>query len=357
MALSNMRRILLVFLWAGFLHAAALHAQATPPSVTLTEERDFGFGCPVAAASEPGTTVFWVLMDNCFYNRYSLHALDLFTGEPLRDPLPLPEIDGNLYLVDSTFASTLTFSSNGELLLMANNSDTYEIVTFIVDTQTGSVTVGAQTDAAHNALVITYSEFIETTHYSHDRAYAVVFDELDTDILDMTTETLLFTVDALPTGIAFSADNQRVYLNLLDDPEDFENYNTTLSIYSLPDGALISSLPLRVSGLYPSPDDRYLVYSPNDGEMSVIDLETGVSSPVINIDEGPSRVQTCLNTGNSTGDAEFTRDGEFPIRGVAWLPDNDGFFTVNTYGGDGAGGGVPCIFDTSRLRVYSLSGG
>lgn len=352
-----MQRWIGLLLGVLFVFSGGMLAQSDAPQIALVEEHDIGFRCPVAALIEPETTVLWVLMNSCFSANYSLHAYDLFTREPLREPLALPEIDGDRYFVEGYFANPLAFSASGDLLVTASDVDTYYLTTFTVDLETGSVTTDAQADSALNALLSQFGEYLELTFFSHDRAYALAFDEGGTDVVDLADESLLFTVEGQAVGTAFSADNQRLYVSLLDEPDNYENYDTTLNTYSLPGGELINSLPLRVSGVYPSPDERYLVYQPNDGEMSVIDLETGISSPTITIDEGQSRVLTCLNTGSDVSDVDFTRDGRFPIMGLQWLPDSTGFITANTYGGDGAGGGVGCIFDYSRLRVYSLSGG
>ncbi len=142
---------------------------------------------------------------------------------------------------------------------------------------------------------------------------------------------------------------------MLDEPDNYDNYNSKLFIYSLPDGAVEESIALPTPFIYSSPDGRYLAIQTGDSQVGFVELATGNLSPTLPINEKEEQVLKCLNSGKDLSDVDFTKSGSLPIKRLQWLPDGAGFITTNTYSGQAVGGGSVCYLDYSRLRQYSVA--
>jgi hypothetical protein len=94
-----------------------------------------------------------------------------------------------------------------------------------------------------------------------------------------------------------------------------------------------------------------------DDQIAVMDLAGNLTSEPVAIFEEPRHATICANDGRDISDVDFTVSGRLTLVDVDWLPDSSGFFTVNSYGGEGAGGGRLCLFNYSRLRQYTVAGG
>ena len=143
---------------------------------------------------------------------------------------------------------------------------------------------------------------------------------------------------------SFSADGEHLDVILINDPEAVNDFSSTLLIYSLPDGALLQQYSVPSSAIWVSPDEAYAAvqfFSNNIGEKSelaVIDLESGVTSPVSNLLEAPAPVTTCLNNGNDVSDIGYMTSGYLTLASLHWLPDSSGVVLSLSYNGEGAGG-------------------
>ena len=189
--------------------------------------------------------------------------------------------------------------------------------------------------------------------------------ETSLHVLDVQAETEIVEIPVeggTDRALAsFSADGEHLDVILFNDPEDVNDFSSTLLIYSLPDGALLQQYSVPSSAIWVSPDEAYAAvqfFSNNIGEQSelaVIDLESGVTSPVSNLLEAPAPVTTCLNNGNDVSDIGYMTSGYLNMASLHWLPDSSGVVLSLSYNGDGAGGdGGSCIFNYSRLRTYSV---
>ncbi len=354
---QNFRRMVIIGLCCVLLQGVIAFAQDSGLDFSLDAEHDIGFECPVSTAIQPGTEVLWVLMDNCGGNKFSLHAYDLNSGEPVGDsPVIVDTIDGNRYSVDS-WGNPLTFVDDQTLHLAATDStNDYSYAGFMIDLVTGKATTTPDDDSRINDLLAGFGGYAMSMIYSRDHKLAITSDDVTYYVLDLTEGTVLFEIES-PGGIYgnFSADSQQLYFTVLDEPDNYDNYNSKLFIYSLPDGAVEESIALVTPFVYPSPDGRYLAIQTGDSQVGFVELATGNMSPLLAIDEEGGRALKCLNSGKDLSDVDFTKSGSLPIKGLQWLPDGAGFITVNTYSGQAVGGGSVCYLDYSRLRQYSVA--
>jgi len=330
-------------------------AQAQDAGLTLISEVDIGTDCPVSSAIQPETEVMWVLMDNCGGYRYYLQAYDR-SGTALDQPtIPVDDIDGDLYDVFS-FGETVAFTPDGMLQIMAVQKDEDEFTRFQVDMASGTVTSDEAEDI--NAVLRQYSEFPAfATTFNNDHTRAVVGDDAPMKIVDLSSGEALFEVDLPGSLFVFSEDGQRLYVNAPVEPENYENFDSTLFVYSLPDGAVIQTLNLPLSTPFPSADGRFIaieIASPEAGneQLAVVNGETGAISAALPISVPSTKAMTCYNTGQNISDLDFTASGRLSIRGLVWLPDNAGFLTFDAY--DGTQTNTGCIFEYSRLRQYRV---
>ncbi len=345
--------LLLMLVWGQF-----VTAQDTSLNLTLAAEHNIGFDCPEASAVQPNSGVMWVLMSNCGGNRFSLMKFDLESGQPLSESaIPLDEIDGKLYYLDS-FVNPMGFTGENTLEITFSDSETYLPVRFEVDVDTGVMSSNAEADEQLGALLSELSMYPETTVYSGDHSLAVTAGDPVFHVIDLESGEVITEIEGSSAEMSafarFSPDNKKIYIALYDEPENMENYDSTLYVYSLPDGELLQSAALPNSIFYPSPDGRYAAVRTAEELLLVVNLEAGNSSQGLEIHEAPSPVLTCINDGRDMSDVDFQRSGKLWMNGLEWLPDAAGFVTVNSYNGQGAGGGAPCFFDYSRLRQYSI---
>jgi hypothetical protein len=326
--------------------------------VTLVDEQDIGTDCPVTSAVQPGTDVMWVLMDNCGGRRFSLRGYDLSSGDWAgAAPIPLEAIDSERYEVYG-FTAPMGFTPDGALQIMAANRDDDNFTRFVVDVQSGAVT---SDDAEElNALLRQYSEYPAfATTFSGDFRYAAVNDDVKFHVLDLAAQEALFEVDTPASAVTFSADSTRLYMSILDEPDNYDNFDAAIVVYSLPDGAELDRMAFPFSVLYPSDDGHTIAvqvaaHEVGSEQLGVVDLETGSVSGLLPISVPPRRATKCHNTGRDISDLDLTASGRLYIRGLAWLPGNSGFITINAY--DGTQTNTGCIFEYSRARRYGVGG-
>lgn len=352
---QTMYRMTMVILALVLLQPVDAQAQGDAPSLALTAEHDIGFDCPVATAVQPDSDVLWVLMDNCGGYRFSLHAYDLKSGEPLdRASIALEDIDGNAAMMYAS-SQPMGFRPDGKLEVDSFNNDTYERTSYLVDVDSGVITSDSDADKRSDQAIRQYSDYPEQAIYSPDRAYAVAVDDAGLlHVLDMVASKLLFKVEATYGQASFSPDSRQLYVAVFDEPDNMDNPNATLSVYDLPNATAKPSVHLPTAFVYPSPDGRYLAAQIGDSQLGVVEVATGKMSSVLEMWEKPGRALTCENDGRSLSDVDFPRSGRLTLTSVQWLPDSSGFYTVNSYGGEAAGGGRPCFFNHSRLRQYVI---
>lgn len=351
------RWLKILFLSLLLLTTSVSQAQDGAPTLTMTGEQEIGVQCPVDAARQPEN--LWVLMDDCGGYEFALQVFDSTTGDLLDAPISIDRIDGVVYDIDR-FINPLAFTSENTLELIATNFEDETFTRFQIDLDTFAVT--EDTSDGLNELLRQYSEYpVYTTTFSDDHRLAAVRDDVAAVyVLDLDSETVLFEVDAAVGISAFSADSQRLYVSALDNPDDYTSFEGTLSVYSVPDGELLHSLPLPFSELYPDDEGRMLavvVASSEVGEeqLGVLDLETNALSPLLPISEAPQRVLACRNDGSDRSDVDLNTTGRLSIIVLQWLTDGSGFFTMNSPGWQSDNTG--CVYDVSRLRHYTVSGG
>jgi len=338
--------------------STALYSHAQDADLSLAAEYDLGFDCPVSATLAPDQTVIWVLMDSCSGRNFRLRGFDVADGTPINDETNdfadalTPLEDGYV----DWFVNPLAFTPDGDLSIRYYAEETYDSLTLLVSLENGEATL--QTNDSLNALFRQFTDYPETTVYNHDHTLGAVIGETSLHLIDLQTETELMALEVEDFNIfpSFSPDGTRLYAAILDDFGDVENFASTVYVYSLPDGELLTSFSVPTPFLYPAPNGQYAALQVGDSELSVLNLETGVSSPAVRFSEDPKPITECLNTGNSMTDFDYRSSGNLPLVGLAWLPDNSGFMTLHSYQGDGVFGGTPCFFDYSRLRLYQFAG-
>jgi hypothetical protein len=349
--------LLFLLLISAALPAAAQSAQPFPDGL----EYDIGLDCPLAQTLDAESGVLWVLMEGCFTRRYTLQAFDVATGarletasdyaaqlELLRDGI-INRTTHPLALVDDVV--TIRYA----------DAETYVPLTIAFTLDDAPVTP-ALSDADLSDLLFSLTDYPETTVYSPDHAYAAVIGTNAVNLLDIANGQVLFTLpmaqeyNAFPT---FSADSDTLYMITLDEFDNMDNYASTLTAYSIPTGERRMTAALPSFSAWVSPDERYAAVQlgTNDGtsdNLYVVDLTSGAISEPFSLYEPPSKALTCVNDGRSLADVDFTRTGRLRLTSVDWLPDSSGFVFTRSYGGEGAGGGRPCVFDTSRLNVVTM---
>jgi hypothetical protein len=343
----------------------SVSAQAEALSVTLTDEQDIGFDCPVTATLDPEGTTVWVLMNSCGTTRYSLRLFDVSTGAFLND-------DDHAYtealagLNDSyaDFGSSVAVTSDGAISIIYSDSEYNMMRLTIPAAVDGSAATEIDTSDALVSLLADYAEYPETTVYNADHTLAAAIGTDSLHVLDLETETELLEIDmpgspdnAFPI---FSEDGQQLYVTQLNNLDDMTDYTSVLSVYSLPDGELLNRYDVPSFLIWVSPNGQYAAarLGANDGsseDILVVDLTDNRVSEPISVFEPPHPVTTCLNSGNDVSDVDFTASGQLPVIDLEWLPDSSGFITLNSYGGEAAqGDSSVCSFNYSRLRHYAV---
>ncbi|MCL4251703.1 MAG: hypothetical protein KJ065_26360 [Anaerolineae bacterium] len=341
-------------------------AQDSGLNLIQMAEYNIGFDCPVTSAMDSTGTTLWVLMDNCFQSGYSLRAYDVTDGTRLTMD-DYAEILSSLVGIDNyidPFSRPMGFTPAGDLSIHYTNSENSETSTLLIPLASGGAAT-TETSASYNALLAQYSEFPEFSVYSPDHTRVVAAGGTSFHVLDVQAEAEIAEIHVEGSTdyalASFSMDGERLEVIRFNNPEDMNDYASTLLIYSLPDGALLKQYQVPSSAVWISPDERYAavqLFSNDIGEQSelvVIDLETGVSSPAANLLEDPAAVSTCLNNGHDVSDSGFMTSGYFSFPDVQWLADSSGLVVPLSYNGDGAAGDTSvCIFNYSRLRTYRV---
>ncbi len=342
-------------------------AQSNGLNLIQTAEYDIGFDCPVTSALNPTGTSLWVLMDNCFQFNYSLHVYDITDGTQLNEDDYANALvglaDPDVYV--DPFIIPMAFTPEGDLSIRYTNTQTYESFNLLIPLATGGEATTAA-NATYDAFLAQYSDYPDFSVYSpdHTRVVAIATGGTSFHVLDIQTQTEIAEIaveGGTDSALAqFSASGTRLEITYLNNPDDPNDYSSTLLIYSLPDGELLQQYQVPSPAAWVSPDGAYAavnLYSNNIGDLNelvVIDLETGFTSAASNLDEDPAPVTTCRNNGNDVSDVGFMTDGRFSFPGLHWLPDSSGLVMPLSYGGDGAEGGSTCIFNYSRLRTYMV---
>ena len=358
--MCKLRLILVVLLIT--LTTALVSAQSGAPTLINGDEYDIGLDCPVAQALSPDGAVLWVLMDGCFSGDYALQAFNVADGSPVElDTHFTAELEplrnGSL----SRFNTPMAFTPDGVLSLRYNDNDTYDLHSLSIDLDGGTLAPPALSDEALTALLRQYTEYPEATQYSLDHTQAAVVGSTALHVLDLSTQTELLALpveaETYNAFASFSSDGKMVYVATLDDPDDYSTYQSTLSAYSLPDGALKAGYAVPSNLVTVSPDGKYAVAETgaNDGtsaEIAVVDLANGRVSDPISLFEPPRKLMACVNDGRSMSDYDFTVSGKLFPAGINWLPDSSAIVVARSYGGEASGGGRPCAFNHSRLNRY-----
>jgi hypothetical protein len=333
-------------------------------NLVQTAEYDIGFDCPVSSLLDPAGTTVWVLMNSCGDRRHSLRAYNVADGT---------QLDGDDYADDlvildgvyiDLFITPLGFTPAGDLSIRYNDLETYASHNLLIPLASGGA-VETQTSATYDALLAEISDYPEFSVYSPDHTRVVAAGGTSFHVLDVQAETEIIEI-AVEGGAeyalaSFSADGQHLHVIRFNNPDDMEDFSSTLLIHSLPDGALLNEYTLPSSAIWVSPDETLAavqLFSNDVGEKSelvIIDLESGLTSLAANLLEDPKPVLTCLNTGNDVSDVGLMTSGYLTLTSLHWLPDNSGIILPLSYNGDGAASSSGnCLFNYSRLRTYSI---
>ncbi len=336
------------------------------PEPSLTAEYNIGFNCPVTATLSPDQTVLWVLMHNCFLRKFTLQGFNVADGTPVKAD-EKNYLDVLSPLTDKWIYSDtrpLAFTPDGVIDVRYNDTDTYDALNLRLSLngdQPGQTDLKILTNDMIQTLLPDFAGYAETTTYNQNHTLAVIKDANAFHIIDLQTGKESLTIPSeISTDYSspyFSQDNQRFYISTAKNLDDANDMHSILSIYDLADGKLLKSYEVPSSLNMVSPDSRFAVGyvgGQYDAGLIVTNLETGASSPSILMNEPSHLVTECLNTGKKLKGLDFKTSGELPAVDIIWLPDSSGFLTVNSYQGEAAGGGTPCIFNTSRLRQYKV---
>jgi hypothetical protein len=360
---------------------ASITVFAQDDTVTLskTAEYDIGFACPVASVLDPSQTEIWILMDNCFGYLHRIATYRVADGSQIDGydyqaelaPLGLSTSDFSYSTYVDYSTNPMVFTADGDLSIhyfwydYSDEPAELPIIGYSVlipIASGGAVSITA--DSSLDVLLSQYTEYFEGAVYNQNHTQLAIGGDSAVYIIDLETETEVAEIAGNGdyfTQLRFAADGLSLQAIYLANPEDFDDNSATLYVYSLPDGELLQeyALPAYIGALSPDGTLIALHSASNDGTTSdllVLDLATGNISPALSMYEDPTPVTTCLNTGNDVSDADFVTDGTFFTPELHWLADNRTIVAAFSYGGDGAGGGgQPCIFDYSRLRIYSVS--
>ena len=339
-------------------------AQDDSLNLTQTAEYDIGFGCPVASALHPDGTTLWLLMNNCVSRRYNLQVYDVTDGSNIteNDYADALAILDTIYV--DTFINPLAFTPDGDLSIRYNDPDTYESINLLIPLTTGGEVTTVKSES-YDALMTMMSDYPEFSVYSSDHTQVVASSGTSLHVVDVQEEREIVEIElegSADNAIAsFSTDGTALHVTSLTNPDDYEDSSSTLYIYSLPDGELLSQYEVPSFIVWVSPDGQYAaaqVGSSNIGDrddLFVVELESGRTSPAQTLLEEPRPVTTCLNTGASMTDVDFMTSGIFNNAGLQWLPDSSSLMLPLSYGSQASGSAAnPCYFDYSRLRSYAV---
>ncbi|MCA0455105.1 MAG: hypothetical protein LCI00_14115 [Chloroflexi bacterium] len=357
-----LKRHIPLFALALLLMPLVAQAQDTL-TVTRTAEYNIGVRCPLGLTLDAAGEQAWILMDGCYDGGYALEAFQLADGTPITEPdqyvEPLEPLAKQWIYPDTR---PFGFTPDGAVDIIYNDPDTYSAknLRFTLD---GSDAPASDYTLLTNEKIIElipgFSGYFENTTYNTDHTLAFVPDTASVYVIDLKTETILFSIDGEEIAYLirpyFSTDGQYLYTSSLINPDDMADYRSTLAVYNLPDGEPVKSYEVPTYFNVISPDNRYAIGVYSEETLMVTDLETGTSSEPIIYSEPPQPLKTCYNSGlpAPTG-LDMQTSGKLYVRDIMWLPDSSGFLTVNTNQGQGLGGGRTCIYEYSRLRVYTV---
>lgn len=339
------------------------HAQESGPELIQTAEYDIGVDCPVASALDPTGEAIYILMNNCGTSRYYLLALDADEGFRL----PVDDFAADLAVLNGTyidlFITPLAFNPDGDLSLRYNDPDTYASFNLVIPVATGGEVTLTSSDS-YDALLAELADYPEFTVYSPDHTRAVTGDRGTLHVIDVSAERVLASIP-LETGgeyaiTNFSTDGTELEVTLPVDPDDMSRMDSRLYVYRIMDGTLTGEYPVPSPAIWRSPDGTRAavqLFSNDIGERSelqIVDLSGGAASTTANLLEAPQAVTICLNDGRSVSDLGFIRSGYMTLTSLHWLPDSSGIALTLSSNGEGAGGGLPCFFNFSRLRTYRV---
>jgi hypothetical protein len=306
-------------------------------------------------------------MEGCFSRSYSLLAFNVTNGTSVETGSP-DNFSGALTVLNGQYIDSLTnpmaFLDGGEILsLYYIDAETYAPHNLLLSLSDGDILPPPLTDEDLSALFLTVTEYPETAVYNHHHTQAAVVGVEFLTVFDLPTGEAIFSLplaeefNAFPS---FSQDGTVLYVGQFDDFEDTDSYASTLHTYSLPDGELLNSYPVPSAFLSVSPDERYAVaeIDSNDGTSSdiiLVDLTSGATNDPIALFEPSRKLMACTNDGRNMSDVDFTVSGRLRLAGLDWLLDSRGFVYTRSYRGEAAGGGRPCMFNTSRLNRIDFS--
>lgn len=352
-----------------FVLSSVFTAAQTAPVITENTEYDLGTGCPEAQTLSPDGEILWVLLSDCARisgGGVTLTAYSAADGALAAEPIPLFFHDATQASYIDHFTNPLGLTADGHFSIRYNDSETYapQSTTIVADGSEAPAPV--IDDAALNDLLLSVSEYPEMAVYNNDHTQVAITGSTALTVFDLTTgETLLSlpveeeTYNAYPS---FSPDGQTLYVARLDDLDDVESYDATVTSYDLNDGSETGSFASPSFIVWVSPDGKYAAAErgSNDGtvsELFVVDTATGAVSEPFSLYEPPQRLTACTNSGRNMSDVDFTVSGTLALTGLNWLPDSSGVVITRSYRGEGAFGGSICTFDTSRMNVIEVNGG
>ncbi len=355
----------LIFTWAAFVPGVA--AQGGGPTLVQTAEIALGLDCSAASALDPAGETLWILMNDCGYRRYSLRAYRLPDGTQVETDDwsdALTNLDG-VYL--DGFITPMGFTPAGDLSIRYNDPDTYASLNLVIPLASGGE-AEVRSSASYDALLAALSPYPDFSVYSPDHTLVAAADGSAYHVVDVQAER---EIGAVPveggtdyTYALFTIDNQRLLVVSLANPDDMSDFSSIVSVYSVPDGALLAEYSLPAPLISISPDQTLAAVNvitnqvEQLNELMIVDLVSGQLSAASNLLEAPRPVPTCLNDGRDVSELGFMTRGYFALTGLHWLPDGGGAAVTLSYEGDGAADhiGRICIFNTSRLRLYSVGG-
>ena len=362
------RLITVVFLLV--LASFAAFAQSSAPVITENTEYEIGFDCPAAQVLSPDGDALWVLTQGCFTGVNALRAFSVEDGEPLNAEdafaAEVSAIPRSSYIDGNT--NPMAFLPDGRISIIYSDEETYEARRLLIDVgeETGANPTATVDEDTLNGLLTRYSDYPEATVYNADHSLAVAFGTTALHVLDLATGTELFNVTADSEEYsmfpAFAPDSRTLYVAQLINPEDYSDYNSILTTYSLPDGSPTGDgLTVASPFMWISPDGLYSVghVGSTDGEYAALTLTSladGSTGEEFPLNEGRKKAEVCVNDGRSLSDYDFPKRGKLSLVSVSWLPDSSGFVFTRSYGGEGLGGGAPCALNTSRLNRLELAG-
>ncbi len=329
-------------------------AQENAPTLTLVQDAITGFDCTVGAALQPDGNAMWAMLVDCHREHYALHSFSTLTGERIGDPIPAFD-DPNTDYFRLFSSNTLIAQPDGNLRLILDGNINDLPVSYTINPQTGESIMNLEDDAQLGAFVREFTPYMEGLSFSADHRYLAAVDDDNTDVLDMESRSLLFTLPYATTSVGFDTSG-RLYVVTSGDAA---TTGFVLNVYSLPDGTLIQSYLLPYGGIpYPNADGRFVALETGGDEtlLGVLDTTTGIFSNMISQMMPPFTAGDCIVRDPVTDSALDLSAGRLWMRDLVWLPDGETFVTLSEYVGDGMTQGREngCETTATRLRIYRV---